>query len=34
MALNLYAMPKTCAFFMIDLDHFKQINDSGDGADS
>lgn len=28
MALNLYAMPKTCAFFMIDLDHFKQINDS------
>lgn len=28
LAINLYSMPRTCAFFMFDLDFFKQINDT------
>lgn len=28
LAIQLYAMPLTCAFFMIDLDCFKRINDT------
>ena len=27
-ALKLYNKPGTCAFFMIDLDYFKEINDT------
>lgn len=27
-AIELYSMPMTCAFFMLDLDCFKQINDT------
>lgn len=28
LAIQLYSMPNTCAFFMFDLDYFKQINDT------
>lgn len=28
LAIGLYSMPMTCAFFMLDLDCFKQINDT------
>lgn len=28
LAIQLYSMPMTCAFFMLDLDFFKQINDT------
>lgn len=28
LAIQLYSMPMTCAFFMFDLDYFKQINDT------
>lgn len=28
LAIGLYSMPMTCAFFMFDLDYFKQINDT------
>lgn len=28
LAIGLYSMPATCAFYMFDLDYFKQINDT------